>query len=225
MVYENIRKARFLERPNRFIAQVELDGKKQICHVKNTGRCKELLVPGVEIYVQEHDNSARKTKYSLIAVQKGKRLINIDSQAPNKAAREWLEKGGLFPLTRLQPESRYHDSRLDFYLEGEGRRAFMEVKGVTLEEDGVVLFPDAPTQRGIKHLRELSGCVKEGYEAYLLFVIQMKGVSYFTPNRSTHPQFADALAQAQAQGVQLIAMDCQVTPERMVLADFVEIKL
>ena len=174
MHYENMEPAVFISRPNRFVAYVEQAGKQEICHVKNTGRCRELLIPGAELYVQRSDNPARKTALDLISVKKGDQWVNMDSQAPNKAAAEWLKNGGLGTKEILvRPEYKYENSRFDFYLETEGRKAFMEVKGVTLEEDGTARFPDAPTERGVKHIRELMRCLDDGYEAYILFVIQI----------------------------------------------------
>lgn len=182
MHYSNIEKGIFLSRPNRFLAHVAVGGKEVICHVKNTGRCKELLIPNCEVYVQHHDNPNRKTEYSLISVQKGNRLVNIDSQAPNAAVKEWLEQNQVIQhIQNIYPEKKYCDSRFDFYLEREERPAYVEVKGVTLEEDGVVLFPDAPTERGIKHVYELCQCRKNGFDAYIIFVVQMQDVRYFTP--------------------------------------------
>ena len=215
MQYHSIRAARFLSRPNRFIAFVDLDGEQVVCHVKNTGRCRELLVPGCTVYLEKSDNPARKTAYSLVAVDKGGRLINMDSQAPNQAAGEWLAKGALGSFPVIRPETSWGASRFDFYLESPDCRGFLEVKGVTLEEDGVALFPDAPTQRGVKHLGELEACLQAGYCAWILFVIQMEGVRYFTPNVKTHPQFAQALRSAQDAGVRLLAWDCHVTPDSM----------
>ena len=183
MNYSHTVKARFLDRPNRFVAHVELDGQTETVHVKNTGRCRELLVPGYEVILEEGQNPARKTRYDLISVCKEGRWINMDSQAPNKAAEEWLLKGGFFPEDiSVYRERKYGNSRFDLYIESPVRKAFMEVKGVTLEEDNIVRFPDAPTERGIKHVRELIRCMKDGYEAYLLLVIQMKDVRYFQPN-------------------------------------------
>lgn len=224
MEYQHITPGKFLSRPNRFIAQVELAGTVQTCHVKNTGRCRELLVPGVTVYLEESQNPKRKTKYDLVAVEKGNLLINMDSQAPNQVAQEYLPR--LFPqLTSFRRETQWGISRFDFAVETPEERWFLEVKGVTLEEDGVVLFPDAPTQRGVKHLRELVRCQEEGYRACVLFVIQMKGVRYFTPNRSTHPEFAQALEEAAAAGVRLEAVDCLVTPSTLTPGDPVEIRL
>ncbi|MDF2803338.1 MAG: sfsA, partial [Anaerocolumna sp.] len=177
MIYNNIKAGIFKARPNRFVAHIEIDGHIEICHVKNTGRCKELLLPDCIVYVEEASNTARKTKYSLIAVLKGEKIINMDSQIPNKAVHEWLLEGNLFQdITLIKPEKVYGNSRFDFYIETSKQKIFMEVKGVTLEEDGVVRFPDAPTERGVKHMNELISCTKQGYEAYILFVIQMEDV-------------------------------------------------
>lgn len=215
MRYERIIKGTFQERPNRFIAYAEVAGKQEVVHVKNTGRCAELLKPGAVIYMQESDNPERKTKWDLICVEKGERLINMDSQIPNKVVQEWIEAGSLFEDVRLvKPETTYGNSRFDLYVEaGEGRKIFIEVKGVTLEENGVVRFPDAPSERAVKHLEELSKAVKDGFEAYALFVIQMKGVRYFTPNRDTHLAFCEALNRARAAGVHVLAYDCLVTED------------
>ncbi len=226
MKYENIRRAVFLRRPNRFIAHVELDGAETVCHVKNTGRCRELLVPGAEVYLQRAANPARKTAWDLIAVKKGERLINMDAAAPNVVFGEWLRAGGPgFVPEYLRPECVHGDSRFDFYLEHRGRRIFAEVKGVTLEEDGVVRFPDAPTERGAKHLRGLRACLEEGYEAWAVFVIQMKNVLFFEPNRKTDPAFAEALSAAAAAGVKILALDCTVTADSLVIADSVPVRL
>lgn len=225
MKYENIIKGKFIERPNRFIAFVEVNGKAEICHVKNTGRCKELLIPGVTVFLQENDNPNRKTKFSLIGVIKGDRIINIDSQIPNKAVHEWILKGNLFKdVTLIKPEKTYNKSRLDFYVETKEKKIFMEVKGATLEENNVVRFPDAPTERGVKHINELCDCMKEGYEAYIIFVIQMKGASYFEPNDQTHKEFGDALRKAKKLGVNIIAVDCEVKEDSIEIADYVEVK-
>ena len=195
MQYQHIRKAVFLNRPNRFIAEIEIDGNIEICHVKNTGRCRELLLPGTTVYVQDFGEvRTRKTRYDLICVEKGNRLINMDSQVPNKVFQEWLLKNK--PISFIKPECTFGDSRFDFYFELGEKRYFAEVKGVTLEQDGVVSFPDAPTERGIKHLQELIRAVQAGYEAYVVFIIQMKDVLYFTPNTITHPAFAKALRKA-----------------------------
>ena len=184
MRYTNVSRCKFLERPNRFLARVEMEGQEVLCHVKNTGRCRELLNPGAVVYLQKSDNPNRKTGYDLIAVEKGEMLINMDSQIPNYVAAEWLRKGSLFPEgANIQMEKRYGNSRFDIYAEAGERKAFLEVKGVTLEVEGQARFPDAPTERGVKHVRELMGCVQEGYEAYLLFVIQMTGIQSFAPKR------------------------------------------
>lgn len=226
MHYENMEPAVFLERPNRFVAYVEQAGKREICHVKNTGRCRELLIPGAELYVQRSDNPARKTALDLISVKKGEQWVNMDSQAPNKAVAEWLENGGLGEKEiQIRPEYRYENSRFDFYLESAGRKAFMEVKGVTLEEEGVARFPDAPTERGIKHLQELIHCVKNGYDAYIFFVIQLKGVYMFEPNDRTHPAFGETLRKAVAEGAQILAYDCVVTPDEMKIDRRIEVRL
>ena len=226
MRYEKMEPAVFLERPNRFVAYVERAGRREICHVKNTGRCRELLVPGAELYVQRSDNPARKTALDLIAVKKGSQWVNMDSQAPNKAAAEWLRQGGLgCREITIRPEYKYGDSRFDFFLEADGRKAFMEVKGVTLEEDGIARFPDAPTERGVKHIRELIRCLDVGYEAYVFFVIQMKGVRAFEPNDRTHPAFGEALREAAKKGVQILAYDCVVRPDEMSIDQRIEVWL
>ena len=230
MNYNHIFPGTFLARPNRFIAHVEIGGEICVCHVKNTGRCRELLVPGAKVYVEESENPLRKTKYDLIAVEKrnpplGEILINMDSQAPNKAAQEFLPK--LIPgLTLLRPETVWGNSRFDFYAETDTLdKWFLEVKGVTLEESGVARFPDAPTERGAKHLIELCRCVQEGYHAGVLFVIQMKGVSRFEPNEATDPKFSEALRHAAEQGVKIFAYDCLVTPDSMIVDSPVSINL
>ena len=226
MIYENVREAVFLSRPNRFIALAELDGQETVCHVKNTGRCRELLVPGATVYLQRAANPARKTAWDLIAVRKGELLINMDAAAPNAVFGEWLRAGGAgFVPERIRPECVHGDSRFDFYFEAGERRFFAEVKGVTLEEDGVVRFPDAPTERGVKHLRGLAAAVEEGYEAWAVFVVQMRGVRHFEPNRATHPAFADALRAASDAGVRLLALDCEVTPESLSIRQEVPILL
>ncbi len=207
MTYNNIKRGIFLSRPNRFIAHIEIDGKEEICHVKNTGRCKELLNPGARVLVQKSSNLERKTKYDLISVYKGKRLINMDSQAPNKVFGEWA--GEYFKnISYIKPEAKYKNSRFDFYIEAEGKKIFAEIKGVTLEDDGVVLFPDAPTERGVKHIKELCSAIDDGYEAYIFFVVQMEGVKYFTTNKNTHPEFALALKEAEKKGVNICCVDC-----------------
>ncbi len=225
MQYANIVPGTFLFRPNRFIALVEIGGKEQICHVKNTGRCKELLTPGARIWCEKSDNPTRKTLYDLIAVQKGTRLINMDSQAPNAAAKEWLAAGGLGKIEALKPECRHGDSRFDFSFTKDGTPCFLEVKGVTLENDGVCAFPDAPTTRGTRHLQELTELAKAGYDTYVLFVIQMENVVHLHPNDTTDPAFGQALRDAACAGVHIIAMDCTVTPDSMTLRNPVEIRL
>ena len=226
MQYQNVKKGLFLARPNRFIAHVELDGATQVVHVKNTGRCRELLVPGASVYLEKSNNPTRKTKYDLIAVEKGSLLINMDAQAPNQIFREWAEQGGFLPgLTQLRPETTWGSSRFDFYWEAGARRGFVEVKGVTLEEDGHARFPDAPTERGVKHLEELICCQDEGYEAAVCFVIQMEGMKDFAPNDSTHPAFGDALRRAAQAGVKILARTCKVTPDTLTMADSVPVCL
>ena len=219
MRYHNIEEGVFLKRPNRFIAVVKLKGEEVVCHVKNTGRCRELLVPGAPVFLEKSDNPNRKTQYDLIAVQKGNRLINMDSQIPNKVVEEWLLQGNLFGKdARVKREVSYGNSRFDLYIETEERKIFMEVKGVTLEENGVVRFPDAPTQRGVKHIKELCKCMKDGYEAYIMFVIQMEDVLYFEPNYATHPEFGNALSEAEKAGVHILAYICQVRKDLINLA-------
>lgn len=226
MRYKNIIRGKFLDRPNRFIAHVEIDGQQQTVHVKNTGRCKELLIPGAVVYLEGSNDPKRKTAWDLVAVEKGDRLINMDSQAPNKVFEEWVRAGKFLPeVTLIRPETRYRDSRFDFYVEADGKRHFIEVKGVTLEAGGVVRFPDAPTERGVKHLRELLRAREEGYECWVCFVIQMNGVECFEPNDRTHPEFGQALRQAAAGGVQILALDCSVTPDSLVIGDPVPVKL
>ena len=226
MKYLNIERAYFKERPNRFIAYVETERGKEICHVKNTGRCRELLTPDAVLYVQRNDNPARKTKLDLIGVEKGQYLINMDSQAPNAAVKEWLQAGNLFSENaKVFSEKTYGESRFDFYIEDGERKAFIEVKGVTLVENGVCRFPDAPTERGVKHIRELIKCMEEGYEAYILFVIQMSPVKYLEPNDKTHKTFGDALREAAKKGVHVMARDCFVTIDSMEIMNEVEVRL
>lgn len=226
MRYERIEKAVFLERPNRFIAYTELNGRKETVHVKNTGRCAELLVPGASVYIQRSANPDRKTKWDLISVEKGERMINMDSQIPNRLVEEWIRGGHLFrDVTLVRPETTYGNSRFDLYVEAEGKRIFIEVKGVTLEENGVCRFPDAPSERAVKHLEELILAKQEGYETYVFFVIQMKDVRYFTPNTDTHPAFAEALRRAAAAGVHILAYDCTVSPDSIEIDSPVDIVL
>lgn len=218
MKYSDVVKAVFVSRPNRFIARVLIDGREETVHVKNTGRCRELLREGVSVYLERSSNPARKTAFDLIATEKphgeGKSLlINMDSQVVNTAAAEWLCRAELFSKeASIRREYTYGASRFDFYIEDGDRKAFLEVKGVTLEKDGLALFPDAPTERGVKHLSHLCSALSEGYEAYVLFVIQMKGVHAFSPNEKMHPQFADALRKCKEAGVGILAYDCSVTP-------------
>lgn len=231
MKYENIKKATFISRPNRFIARVLLDGREETVHVKNTGRCKELLVPGCRVYLEESKNPERKTKHDLIAVEKEKEdgsflLINMDSQVVNSAAAEWLKKSGLFSSeTVIHREYTHKDSRFDFYIEDGEKKSFLEVKGVTLEVDGAALFPDAPTERGRKHLKGLSEAKKEGFGAYVLFVIQMKGITSFSPNEKTDPAFAAALRECREAGVNIIAVDCVITEDSIDIDSEVKIIL
>ena len=225
MRYANMVPGVFLARPNRFIAHIEIDGKVEICHVKNTGRCRELLPQGAQVFCQRSDNPHRKTKYDLITVKKGQRLINMDSQAPNAAAKEWLLAGGLGQISDLKAEDTHGDSRFDFSFTRNGRRCYLEVKGVTLEHDGVCAFPDAPTERGVKHLKGLAKTVEEGCDAFVLFVIQMSDVKYLHPNDGTDPAFGAALRQAAAAGVTVLAMDCAVTEDSMSIRLPVLIKL
>lgn len=213
MKYKNVVFGKFIERPNRFIARVEVGGVIETVHVKNTGRCGELLLPGAEVWLEPSDKEERKTKYDLIAVRKSNgELFNIDSQAPNKVAREWLEEQD---CEHIVPEYRYGASRIDFYMEKNGRRYLLEVKGCTLEIDGIGCFPDAPTERGVKHLRELIHAKGEGYDAAVAFVIQMNGVNEVQPNTATHPEFALALEDVKAAGVDVIFLQCHVEPDEI----------
>ena len=217
MHYPNMVPGIFLSRPNRFIAQIKIDGQVETVHVKNTGRCRELLPVGAEVWCQKSGNPNRKTKYDLITVRKGDRLINMDSQAPNIAAGEWLRNGGLGKIGNLKAESFHGDSRFDFSFTLNGNPCFLEVKGVTLENDGICAFPDAPTERGTKHLKGLTQAAKDGFGAFVLFVIQMADVKYLHPNDATDPDFGAALREAAAAGVNILAMDCGVDIDRMEL--------
>lgn len=223
MRYDNIVKGKFLSRPNRFVAYAEINGRTEKCHVKNTGRCKELLTEGCTVWLERSFSEKRKTAFDLVAVQKGERLINMDSYAPNKAAGEFLPK--LFPGGVIRAEYTHGNSRFDFYIEENDRKILLEVKGVTLENDGIVMFPDAPTERGIKHINGLVSALEEGFETYIMFVVQMENVKYFAPNDETHPQFGDALRTAEKRGVKILAYDCRVTPESMEINKEVRIKL
>lgn len=226
MRYPNIVEGRFMDRPNRFIAHVEINGQEQVVHVKNTGRCKELLVPGAAVYLEGNNDPRRRTAWDLIAVEKGNRLINMDSQAPNRVFGEWVQAGKFLPkVTSVRPETKYGESRFDFYIEADGKGHFVEVKGVTLEEDGVVRFPDAPTLRGVKHIEELIRAREQGYESWICFVIQMADTKYFEPNDRTHPEFGDALRRAAQVGVHVLAVDCQVAPETLSIRNRVPIHL
>ena len=225
MHYPNMVPGIFLSRPNRFIAHVEINGQPEIVHVKNTGRCRELLPVGAQVWCQKSDNPSRKTKYDLITVRKGARLINMDSQAPNIAAKEWLRAGGLGAVGDLKAESTHGDSRFDFSFTLDGKPGFLEVKGVTLENDGICAFPDAPTERGSKHLRGLQQCAENGFGAYMLFVIQMSDVEYLHPNDLTDPAFGKALRDAAAGGVQVLAVDCIVTEDTMTIGQFIPVQL
>ena len=225
MTYSNMTPGIFLARPNRFIAHVQINGQPEIVHVKNTGRCRELLPVGASVWCQHLDNPNRKTKYDLITVQKGDRLINMDSQAPNAAAREWLLSGGLGEIENLRSETVHGDSRFDFSFTLDGKTCFLEVKGVTLETDGICAFPDAPTERGTKHLRGLTEAAKSGFGTYVLFVIQMANVQHLHPNDATDPNFGIALREAAANGVQVLAMDCDVTVDSMTIRQAVPVKL
>lgn len=237
MKYQRMAPGIFLDRPNRFIAHVQIDGKEETVHVKNTGRCRELLLPGAQVMLQLSDNPNRKTAWDLISVKKeGLGWVNMDSQAPNRVVREFLEKQP--GITYIRPEYRYGDSRVDFYFErfaangkdpggeqqtngapGEPRQCLMEVKGVTLERDGIAYFPDAPTERGVKHIRELQRALAEGYDSYLAFVIQMEGITEVRPNDETHPAFGQALREAAAAGVQVLCLPCAVKKDSLTVKE------
>ncbi len=237
MRYEKIIEGNFISRPNRFVAKVEIDGEKQTAHVKNTGRCRELLVPGCTVYLEDHEGrmGSRKYRYSLIAVRKetaaGPLYINMDSQAPNKVAAEALKDGrinipGMSKLTVIKPESTFGNSRFDFYIEDrDGRKGFIEVKGCTLENEGIASFPDAPTERGVKHIEELILAKEQGYTATLLFIVQMKGMKYIRPNDETHPAFGNALRKASETGVNVIAYECEVKPDELSVSGNLPVKL
>lgn len=225
MQYKNVIAATFISRPNRFIAVVEVNGTTLRVHVKNTGRCAELLQSGCTVYLEKSENPTRKTPYDLIAVQKGSLLINMDSAAPNTAVKEWLQAGGIGSLDFLKSEYKLGDSRFDFYAEQGEQKILMEVKGCTLEENGLARFPDAPTERGLKHVQELTYLASQGWKCHIMIVLQMKGVHTFAPNWTTHPAFGAALQQAQAAGVTILAYDCLVTPNSMQLHQAVPIDL
>lgn len=228
--YKNVVEGVFISRPNRFIANVLVGGEEKVAHVKNTGRCRELLVPGAKVFLSVSDNQARKTALDLVAVEKvtdkGQILINMDSAAPNTVAAEWLGDGAIFGKgAKIKSEVTHGDSRFDFYIEKDEKRSFLEVKGVTLEEDGIVMFPDAPTERGVKHIEGLIRLCHNGFGAYVLFVVQMSGVKYFTPNAKTHPEFAIALKKAKEAGVNILAIDTRVTENGIYYGNSVSIKL
>lgn len=234
MKYSKIKEGIFLSRPNRFIAKVLIEGREETAHVKNTGRCRELLQSGATIYLEDHegDMRSRKTRFSLVAVEKGVRLVNMDSQAPNKVVAEGLASGTIVlpefeeGLTYIKSESSFADSRFDFYVEGRnGRRGYIEVKGVTLEDQDTVRFPDAPTERGVKHIKELCKARKEGFLSYVIFVVQMKDVSFFEPNDETHYAFGEALREAASKGVYVLAYDCLVGKDSMEIKDRIEVRL
>ncbi|MBE5944493.1 MAG: DNA/RNA nuclease SfsA [Lachnospiraceae bacterium] len=226
MKYKNIIEGIFIERPNRFVARVNIEGVEHIVHVKNTGRCREILVPETTVFLEKSDNPDRKTAYDLVSAVKGDRIINMDSQLPNYLVEEWLKNQDIIKdITYIKREKTYGKSRFDFYIEAGDRKIFIEVKGVTLENDNVVSFPDAPTQRGVKHIKELVEAVKEGYEAYIFFVVQMKDVNYFTPAVDKHKEFAQALKEASLQGVNILAYDCRVTADTVEICDRVLVVL
>ncbi len=231
MKYESVTEGRFISRPNRFIAQVEIDGREETVHVKNTGRCRELLTDGATVYLSVSDNPTRRTKYDLIAVEKkrdGKTplLINMDSQIPNGVCEEWLKRGLLFSRDAvIKREYTYKSSRFDFYIEDGERKIFLEVKGCTLEDNGIASFPDAPTERGVKHIRELMSALEDGYEAYIFFVIQMKEIAEIRPNDIMHKEFGDTLREARKNGVKVIAYDCIVTSDEIVIDKEIRVNL
>lgn len=226
MKYTNIYHGKFISRPNRFIAYIEISGKTEVCHVKNTGRCKELLIEGADVFVQKSANPLRKTAYDLISVYKNGMLINMDSQAPNKVFHEWAKDSGFFgEISTIKPEYKYKNSRFDFYIESGERKILVEVKGVTLENEGVVSFPDAPTERGVKHLNELIDAKKNGFETYVFFIIQMERCKYFAPNRKNHPEFADILLKAKKEGVGIRALKCKVSKTEITAYDFVKTEI
>lgn len=226
MKYRHIVPAEFIDRPNRFIAHVTIDGRQETVHVKNTGRCRELLQKGVKVYLEKSDNPNRSTAYDLVAVEKGNRLVNMDSQAPNRVVEEWLYTKALFPdLLLVRPETKFGNSRFDFYVETKEEKIFIEVKGVTLENEGVVSFPDAPSERAVKHVEELIKAKQAGYRVFVIFVIQMRDVAYFTPNAATHEAFAGALGEAAQAGVEILAYDCEVMPDSLQIRESVPVRL
>lgn len=226
MNYEKVVAGKFISRPNRFIAQVEIAGEEHTVHVKNTGRCRELLTPGARVYLEDCDSPKRKTRYDLIGVEKGSLLVNMDSQAPNKVFREYGETGAFRSgLRLLKGEQKYGDSRFDFYWESETSKGFVEVKGVTLETDGIACFPDAPTLRGVKHIEHLILAKAEGYEASIVFIVQMEGMRYLCPNDVTHPGFGEALRKANKAGVEIFALACQVGVDSLVVGEKIPVHL
>ena len=226
MIYKNTCLGRFISRPNRFIAHVEIQGEVVICHVKNTGRCKELLVPNALVVLEKAENPLRKTPYDLIAVYKNEKVINIDSVAPNKVFGEWAKVAGYFgEITKIKPECTYKNSRFDYYIEADDKKIFIEVKGVTLEKEGILMFPDAPTLRGVKHLNELADAAKNGYESYVFFVAQMEECKYFTPNQATDSLFANTLREVAAKGVKVCCVNCHVGEDRLSINTFVDVVL
>ncbi|NLX70768.1 MAG: DNA/RNA nuclease SfsA [Clostridiales bacterium] len=230
MKYSNVVPGTFLSRDNRFVARCEIDGTTEIVHVKNTGRCRELLIPGATVYLEKHNNPRRKTRYSLIAVEKGDMLVNIDSLAPNKVLQEALVQGFGLPWVKdemnfIKTETVYGNSRFDIYAEAGDHRIFIEVKGVTLENEGIAMFPDAPTQRGVKHLEELMRAVKNGYSGCVAFVVQMKGVRCVMPNDAMHAEFGKTLREAHKAGVHIVAYDCIVKPDEIIMDEMVEVVL
>ncbi len=230
MKYKNIVEGKFISRPNRFIAHVEIEGLEHVVHVKNTGRCKELLQPKATVYLEKSDNPTRKTLYDLVSVKKGERIVNMDSQLPNGLVEEWLRESDdarkIFgDISYIKREKTYGKSRFDLYVESDNRKIFIEVKGVTLENDNVVSFPDAPTERGIKHLNELICALEDGYETYVFFVVQMEGVDFFTPAWDKHKAFGDALVNAHNKGVKVLAYDCKVSEDEVSINQAVKVKL
>lgn len=219
MKYSNVVEGVFVARINRFVAEVVIDEQKTLCHVKNTGRLKELFVPGNRVFLEKTSNQKRKYPYDLIAVYRGNVLFNVDSQCPNKLFAEWVQRGNLFShVKEWKPEKYFQNSRIDFYIEADDKKIWIEVKGVTLESNGVLLFPDAPTERGVKHLKELSDAVEQGYDAYVVFVAKTEAGVVFSPNKKTHPAFAEELKKAKENGVKVICLGCDVTP------DYIDIK-
>lgn len=226
ITYIQMHRGEFLRRPNRFLADVLVDGQEVVCHVKNTGRCRELLVPGAEVWCQHHDKLGRKTAWSLITVRKGLKLVNIDSQVPNRLAQQWVACGGLgFVPEMIRAEQTHGDSRFDLYFECDGKPCYLEVKGVTLEQNGIARFPDAPTERGTKHLRGLIRAASEGFGAYVLFVVQMEGVDHLEPNWATDPVFSQALCDCADAGVQILAVSCHVTVDAIEIRQPISVKL